>query len=105
MPSITIHADAPITLPSNTDETNIWARTPGNLTITNHGPDAINIHPTSNTPGDTDTPQPAGTTRTLQPVTTPWRAGHGRGYTISTPTTTTITWNLADTIADTGHAK
>ncbi len=26
MPSITIHADAPITLPSNTDETNIWAR-------------------------------------------------------------------------------
>ncbi len=103
MPSITIHADAPITLPGNTVETVIWARTPGNLTITNHGPDAINIH--SNTPGDADVPLPPSTTRTIQPVTTTWRAGHGRLYTISTPTTTTITWNLTDVPADTGHAK
>ena len=103
MPSITVNAGAPITLPGNTAETVIWARIPGNLTITNHGPDTINIHPTS--PGDADVPLPPSTTRTIQPVTTTWRAGHGRLYTISTPTTTTITWNLTDVPADTGHAK
>lgn len=103
MPSITIHTDAPITLPADTAETVIWARTPGNLNITNHGPDTINIH--SNTPGDTDTPLPPGNTHTHQPVTATWRTGHGREYTISTPSTANITWNLADTDADTGHAK
>lgn len=31
MPSITIHTDKPITLPSNTAETVIWATTPGTI--------------------------------------------------------------------------
>ena len=103
MPSTVINAGAPATIPGATAETNIWARTPGNLTITNHGPDTINIHPTS--PGDADVPLPPGTTRTLQPVTTTRRTGHGRQYVISTPSTTTITYSITDVPADTGHAK
>jgi len=103
MPPTTIHADAPATIPGTTAETLIWAKTPGNLTINNLGAGAVTIHPTS--PGDADVTLPPGTTRTLQPVTTTWRAGHGRQYVISTPTTTTITWNLTDVPADTGHAK
>ena len=103
MPSTVIHADAPATLPGNTDETNIWAKTPGNLNITNHGPGAVAIHPTS--PGDADVTLPAGGTHTHQPVTTTWRTGHGRLYVISTPTTTSITYSITDVPADTGHAK
>ncbi len=103
MPSVTIHADAPATLPGTTAETVIWAKTPSALTINNLGADAVTIHPTS--PGDADVTLPAGGTHTHQPVTTTWRAGHGRLYTITTPSTATITWNLTDVPADTGHAK
>jgi len=103
MPSITINAGAPATIPGTTAETLIWAKTSSALTTTNYGPGAVNIHPTS--PGDADVPLPANNTHIHQPTTTTWRTGHGRQYILSTPTTTTITWNLSDVPADTGHAK
>ncbi len=107
MPSLNVNAGASATIPGTTAENLVWARTSGNLTIINCGPDAVTISPSG--PGDADgflpVTIPANGSHIHQPATTAWRAGHGRRYTITTPTTTTISWNLTDVPADTGHAK